>query len=97
MATMVEESRFLVYEAVWAIDQGTVTANQLAVAKAQASRTATEVPMQAHQLHGGIGITEEYDLHFFSRHGKERAVAWGTYEECLGYLADTIEEDEGWL
>ena len=41
--------------------------------------------------------TEEYDLPFFSQHGKERAVAWGTYQECLGIIADTIEEDEGWL
>lgn len=97
MATMVEATRFLAYEATWAVDRGTATEKQLAVAKAQASRTATETPMQAHHLHGGIGITDEYGLHFFSRHGKERALAWGTNEECLRLLADTIEEDEPWL
>ena len=53
--------------------------------------------MMAHQLYGGIGFTEEYDLHFFSRRGKERALAWGTAEEHLGALADTIEEAERWL
>jgi alkylation response protein AidB-like acyl-CoA dehydrogenase len=97
MATMVEATRFLAYEAIWNVDRGTATDKALAVAKAQASRTSTYVPMQAHQLHGGIGITEEYGLHFFSRHGKERALAWGTFEECLGELADTIEEAEQWL
>jgi len=55
------------------------------------------VPMMAHQLHGGIGFTEEYDLHFFSRRGKQRAVAWGTADECLAVLASSIEEAERWL
>ena len=68
-----------------------------AAATAWASKTATEVPMMAHQLHGGIGFTEEYDLHFFSRRGKQRAVAWGTADECLAVLASSIEEAERWL
>lgn len=96
MATMVQATRFLAYEAVWAIQEGTVTDRQLAVAKAQASRTATEVPMQSHQLHAGIGITEEYDLHFFSRRGKDRSIAWGSYTECIGAVADSLEEREQW-
>ena len=96
MATMTLATRFLTYEAVWNLDQGQATDKAIAVAKAWASKTSTEVTMQAHQLHGGIGMTEEYDLHFFSRHGKERALAWGTYEECISCLADTIEEVEVW-
>ncbi len=97
MATMVLSTRFLAYEAVWKLDQGTATEREVAAAKAWASKTATEVPMMAHQLHGGIGFTEEYDLHFFSRRGKQRAVAWGTADECLGVLAESIEEAERWL
>ncbi len=53
--------------------------------------------MLAHQLHGGVGLTEEYDLHFFSRRGKERAVSWGTYDECISVLAEDIEEQEQWF
>ena len=97
MATQVEGARFITYEAVWNIGRGTATDKMVAMAKAQASRTATYVPMQAHQLHGGIGVTEEYDLHFFSRHGKERAISWGTYEECMNYLAGTLTDVEQWL
>ena len=96
MATMVLASRFLCYSAIWSLDQGRPDDREIAKAKLWASRTATEVPMMAHQLHGGIGYTEEYDLHFFSRHGKERALAWGSAEECLGELADTIEEIRAW-
>lgn len=97
MATMVLSARFLAYEAVWKLGQGIATPREVAAAKAWASRTATEVPMMAHQLHGGIGFTEEYDLHFFSRRGKQRAVAWGTADECLAVIADSIEEAERWL
>jgi alkylation response protein AidB-like acyl-CoA dehydrogenase len=97
MATMVLSSRFLAYEAVWHLDHGNATDKAIAIAKAQASRTATEVPMMAHQLYGGIGFTEEYDLHFFSRHGKERSISWGTTEECLREVAGSIEEAEAWL
>lgn len=91
MASMVAASRFLAYEAVWKLDRGEASAADIAIAKAWASRTSTEVPMMAHQLHGGIGVTEDYDLHFFSRHGKERAVAWGSAEECLRLVADGFQ------
>jgi alkylation response protein AidB-like acyl-CoA dehydrogenase len=97
MATLVEATRFLAYEAVWAVDHGVATPTQVAVAKAAAARTATEVPMQAHQLHGGIGFIEEYDLYFFSIRGKHHALAWGSGEECLALIGDTIEEAEEWL
>ncbi len=97
MATMVEASRFLAYEAVWAIDNGVATDDQIAIAKASASRTVTEVTMQAHQLHGGIGIVEEYDLHFFSLRGKEHALSGGSAEECLATVADSVDEEADWL
>lgn len=97
MATLVEATRFLVYEAMSAIDSDTATERQIAIAKASASRTVSEVTMMAHQLHGGIGIVEEYDLYFFSLRGKERALAWGSAEECLAIVAAHIEEPEDWL
>ena len=97
MATMVEASRFLAYEAVWAIDKGVATDDQIAIAKACASQTVSEVTMQAHQLHGGIGLAEEYDLHFFSLRGKERALSWGSAEECLAIVADSVDAVEDWL
>jgi alkylation response protein AidB-like acyl-CoA dehydrogenase len=97
MATLVESTRFLAYEAMSAIDRGSASERQIAIAKASASRTVAEVTMMAHQLHGGIGIVEEYDLYFFSLRGKERALAWGSAEECLSIVAKHIEEAEDWL
>jgi len=96
MATDTLAARFLAYRAVWNLDQGLATDREIAKAKAIASRAATEVTMQAHILFGGIGYTEEYDLHFFSRHGKERALAWGSADECLRLAADTLDEVRPW-
>ena len=95
MATLA--SRFLAYESIWQLDAGLATPKSIAKTKAVASKAASEVPMMAHQLYGGIGFTEEYDLHFFSRHAKQRAVSWGTADECLAIVAATIEEAESWL
>ena len=96
MATDTLAARFLAYRAVWNLDQGLATDREIAKAKALASRAASEVTMQAHILYGGIGYTEEYDLHFFSRRGKERALAWGSADECLRLAADTLDEVRPW-
>ena len=96
MATQTLAARFLACRAVWNLDHGRDGDREIAKAKALASRAATEVTMQAHILHGGIGYTEEYDLHFFSRRGKERALAWGTVDECLALAAATLDEVRPW-
>ncbi len=96
MAMQTLGARFLTYRAIWSLDQGIASDRQIAKAKALASRAATEVTMQAHILFGGIGYTEEYDLHFFSRHGKERALAWGSVDECLRLAADSLDEAQPW-
>ena len=96
MATQTLAARFLARRAVWNLDHGRGGDREIAKAKALASRAATEVTMQAHILHGGIGYTEEYDLHFFSRRGKERALAWGAVDECLALAAATLDEVRPW-
>jgi alkylation response protein AidB-like acyl-CoA dehydrogenase len=97
MAIHVESTRFLVYEALDALERGTATDAQVAIAKAAASQAAPEVTMLAQQLHGGQGYIEENDLYFFTIRGKERSLAWGSVEECLALVAETIERPEDWL
>ena len=53
--------------------------------------------MLAHQIHGGNGVIEENDLYFFTLRGKERSLAWGSAEECLGLVAGTVHERHEWL
>lgn len=97
MASDTLATRFLAYEALWMLDRGMATDTQLYIAKAQASRTASERTMDAHQLHGGLGFTREYDLHFSTIRGKQAALSWGTESECLAKVAATVEEPEKWL
>jgi alkylation response protein AidB-like acyl-CoA dehydrogenase len=97
MATAVEATRVLVYEATWKVERGEATATDLAFAKAAASRTGVFVTTQSHQLHGGIGVTDEYPLQLYSRRAKERSVAWGSLHESLLAIAGTVERDEAWV
>ncbi len=97
MAIDTESTRFLVYEALDSLDRGEFSEEQVAVAKAAASRAVPEVTMLAQQLHGGQGYIEESDLYFFTLRGKERSLAWGTTEECLALIGRSVEAPEVWL
>lgn len=97
MATQVEAARYLVYETLWALQQGVATDEDTFIAKGVVSRMSPEVTMLAQQLHGGIGFIEEYDLHFFTLRGKERSLAWGTAEECLNAVAGKVDTPRDWI
>jgi len=97
MAIRVTSARLLAFEALSALDAGTATDAQVALAKASASRAAPEVLMLAHQIHGGNGVIEENDLYFFTLRGKERSLAWGTADECLAQAALAVAEPAEWF
>ncbi len=92
-----ESSRFLAYEALDCLERGAATEEQIAIAKASLSRAVSEVVMTGHQLHGGQGYIEENDLYFFTIRCKDRALAWGSSEECLEIVARNVEEKARWL
>jgi len=97
MASRVASARDLCFEALSALQAGDHDPRRAAAAKAAASRSAPEVQMLAHQIHGGNGVIEENDLYFFTLRGKERSLAWGTVDECLDVLADRVDEPVDWL
>ncbi len=97
MAMHTESNRFLAYEALEALDRGDATDEEVAIVKASASRSVPEVTMLGHQLHGGQGFIEENDLYFFTIRGKDRALAWGSAEECLAIVAQNAEGKARWL
>jgi alkylation response protein AidB-like acyl-CoA dehydrogenase len=97
MASRVAAARLLAFEALSALDDGTASDAQVALAKASASRAAPEVLMLAHQIHGGNGVIEENDLYFFTLRGKERSLAWGSAEECLAIAAESVAGPLDWF
>ncbi len=58
MATEVQASRLLTYEAAWCYDQGLPYSSQAAMAKLFASETASRQTNRAVQIHGGIGYVK---------------------------------------
>jgi len=58
MATEVQASRLLTYQAAWCYDQGLPYSSQAAMAKLFASETASRQTDRAVQIHGGIGYVK---------------------------------------
>ena len=88
MATIVEGSRFLTHELLWQIDEGLETRRQVAVVKAITAKMAPQVLQDCHLLHGGIGYMQEYDLHFFTRRGRDAALRWGSARETMHIVTE---------
>jgi acyl-CoA dehydrogenase len=80
MATMVEASRLLTYQAAWLIDQGTKDPRLIAMAKWLSGETGVRVTDDALQLHGGYGYLNEYAIERFYRDAKIVEIYEGTKE-----------------
>lgn len=90
MAMLVDGARLTTYEAIWKLSEGLPAAKEVAVAKAFTSDAYREVTLTAHQLHGGIGFMQEYDLQFYSRRAKSMELKLGTPHEHLAAVAQHV-------
>ena len=78
MLVEIENAKSLTYYAAWAVDQGDPEAAMaVSMAKAAASDAGRKVCAAAIQLHGGIGMTWEHDLHLYLKRAKACEVAFG--------------------
>lgn len=50
----------------------------VSVAKSQCGRFATEIIRDCLQMHGGIGLTWDHDIHFYLRRAVSNEALWGT-------------------
>jgi acyl-CoA dehydrogenase len=80
MATMVEASRLLTYQAAWLIDRGTKDPRLIAMAKWLSGETGVRVTDDALQLHGGYGYLNDYAIERFYRDAKIVEIYEGTKE-----------------
>jgi alkylation response protein AidB-like acyl-CoA dehydrogenase len=90
MRADVDACRYLAYQAAWALDQVELADAQVAVAKAYASDAARRVAVHAHQVHGAIGFSTEYDLHRFTRRAKAFELTYGAAGRHRERLAATM-------
>jgi alkylation response protein AidB-like acyl-CoA dehydrogenase len=90
MVVDVDGSRFMTYQAAWKISQGLSASREVAMAKAWTSDASRRVTSLAHQIHGAISFTEEYDVHLFYRRAKAGEVAFGDTEYHLEKVAQEL-------
>lgn len=80
MATKVEASRLLTYQAAWLESQGLPYGKASAMAKLFAGDSAMEVTTEAVQVFGGYGYTRDYPVERFMRDAKITQIYEGTNE-----------------
>jgi len=80
MATQVEASRFVVYNAAYRAERGLTYSKESAMAKLLASETAMKGTTQSVQIHGGYGYTREFPVERMMRDAKITEIYEGTSE-----------------
>jgi acyl-CoA dehydrogenase len=80
MATNVEATRLLLYRAADLRAQGMKCGLEASIAKLFASKTAMETAIEAIQVFGGYGYTEEYPVERYFRDAKVTEIYEGTSE-----------------
>ncbi len=78
MFVNVNGARWAMYQAVWRLSEGLPADRELAIAKAFANIACQRVAFSAQQLHGGVGVDKDYDLHFYFRRAKAFALTLGS-------------------
>jgi alkylation response protein AidB-like acyl-CoA dehydrogenase len=77
MYTDVQGSRWTTYTALFLLSQGQPASKEVAMAKAFSSNACQRVSYNATQVHGGMGVDTDNDLHFYFRRSKARDLRFG--------------------
>jgi len=80
MATEVEAAKLLVYRAADYIEKGIPCIKEVSMAKLFAAQTARKVSIEAVQIFGGYGYTEDYPVERYFRDAKVTEIYEGTNE-----------------
>jgi alkylation response protein AidB-like acyl-CoA dehydrogenase len=88
MASYLETSRLMAYHAASLVSDGKPCNKEVAMAKAWCGEAYRKGTWIAHQVHGGIGFTEEYNLHLFYRHAKGAELSFGDAAFHRSIVAD---------
>jgi len=92
MRVEIDAMRVLAWQAAWRLDQrfDDRAARAVALANAYARDVMPGIFARAHQVHGAIGFTMEYDLQLFTRRAKVYELTGGTAAAHLEAVARSI-------
>ena len=80
MATELKAAELMIIEAGWKYDQGTVTDQDMAMAKLKATEMLAFVADEAIQIHGGMGLMDDLPLERIWRDARVERIWEGTSE-----------------
>ncbi|MFC1871471.1 acyl-CoA dehydrogenase family protein [Chloroflexota bacterium] len=86
MAIDIDCSRLSIYKAAWLMSEGLPCTKEIAIAKSWTSQAYRRTIALAHQIHGAIGLSLDYDLHFYTRRARAAETSFGDidfYQEIL--------------
>ena len=89
--TELELARSAVEGGLQAIDSGFAVSEAATLAKARANDALHLISREGVQLHGGIGMTDEYDVGFYLKRARILEAAWGS----SSYLRDRYAAMKG--
>jgi alkylation response protein AidB-like acyl-CoA dehydrogenase len=96
MKTWLEASHAVTGAAAAAVGERAAGAGELAsAAKAYVGQYGPELMHECVQLHGGIGLTKEHDLHLYLRRVTTNAMLYGTPAEHRARIAGYAQRSEG--
>lgn len=78
MATYLEGSRLLAYQAASMLSDGDDCPKEIAMAKSYLNQAYKESTWLSHQIYGGIGFTDEYPVHLYYKHAKASELDYGS-------------------
>jgi len=90
MAVDLEVGRLITYHAATLIDDGRNCTKELAMAKAWCSDAYPRCCEMSHRIHGAYGVTEECDLHLYTKHAKTAELMFGHSWFYRSKVADSM-------
>jgi len=77
MVTDVDGSRYITYLAAWKVSEGLPATMEVSMAKAWLTEAYQRVTLLGHQIHGGIGFTEEHAMPLYFKRAKAAESTFG--------------------
>jgi len=91
LTTWSQAAQAATYAAVAAVQERHEDAAEVvSIAKAYTGQRATDVIQDCVQLHGGLGVTWEHDIHVYLRRATVGRVTWGTPSQHRRRIADLL-------
>jgi alkylation response protein AidB-like acyl-CoA dehydrogenase len=87
----VEGIKLSSYHAAWKLSEGLDCNEEVATAKTWAIQAADRIVNLAHQVFGAIGVTMDYDLHYYTRRLKASELSFGN----ASFYRELLAEDMG--